>query len=55
VRELDVAGRAGAAAGLDLGLDLHGISPEVNDESDVDRTAAAAGLDLGLDLHGISP
>ena len=71
VRESDVDGgrRAGATAGLDLGLDLHNESPvrvvvsvritiqQTNVcESDEGAAAhAAAGLDLGLDLHGQSP
>ena len=65
--DVDGARRAGPVTGLDLRLDLHGISPEgigwvgitprTSDGSDVRGGAAgaAAGLDLGLDLHGQSP
>jgi hypothetical protein len=67
-----VIGSAAAidAAALDLGLDLHGVSPGDEfafvdsrpREADLARlrrelaaAVEAAALDLGLDLHGVSP
>jgi len=44
-------------AGLDLGLDLHWMSPRVSGSGALGALARRqdAGLDLGLDLHGRSP